>query len=135
MNSVESNPIQSTVLQCTLYSQPCNPVYCAEYTHRSRGLAGRMAECTGSTLLYRVYSPSQTTTVYTAQHCTAESIRQLFNCAAHRRSRHCTALDCTGCYYYGCTSCTMFFLRGELSFYSSCTEQHCTAHSTATAVP
>ena len=40
MNSVESNPIQSTVLQCTalLYSQPCTPVYCADYTHRRRGL-------------------------------------------------------------------------------------------------
>ena len=42
MNSVESNPEPvCTVLQCTalLYSQPCTPVYCAEYTHRRRGLS------------------------------------------------------------------------------------------------
>ena len=73
----------------------------------------------------------QPLTNYYGVHCTALYSREYTTAfqLRRRRSRHCTALDCTGYYYYGCTSCTMFFLRGELSFYSSCTEQHCTAHS------
>ena len=85
-----------------------------------------MAECTGSTLLYRVYSPSQTTSVYTALYS-----REYTTAFQLRRTPPKLSLHCTGCYYYGCTSCTMFFLRGELSFYSSCPVQRCTAHSTA----
>ena len=119
MNSVESNPIQSTVLQCTalLYSQPCTPVYCkAEYTHRRRGLSRLHGWMHWQyTPVQSVQPPHKTTTVYTLQ----QSSRQLFKLRRRRSCHSCTALDCTGCYYYGCTSCTLFFLRGELSFYSS----------------
>ena len=118
MNSVESNPIQSTVLQCTalLYSQPCTPVYCkAEYTHRRRGLSRLHGWMHWQYTPVQSVQPLHKWLLRCTQHCTAESSRQLFK-LRRRRSCHCTALDCTGCYYYGCTSCTMFFLRGELSF-------------------